>query len=257
MRAATLALALAAPASLLACATEPPPRVLIRTPPPAAPRAQPLGMKVFVHIGDDGTLLMVGGPGGRSHSMTSRELFSKVEGLASRGLVLLYSLDAPPQTASAAARSTVARLEAMELTIKRVDAPLGGASPYGEGATILMAKSQAGDLPWIEDLLDRGVLLDEADDAGKSALTYAAGVGRVAVVTRLLRAGARVDHGDRDGSTALMYAAQGGHTQVVQALLDGGARPGRRGAHGLTALDFAQRFGHTATVAALRAAATR
>lgn len=257
MRAATLPIALALSASLGACATEPPPRVIIHTPPPTAPRTQPLGMKVFVHIGDDGTLLMVGGPGGRSHSMTSRQLFAEIDRLAGRGLVLLYSLDSPPEAASAAARSTLTRLETMKLTSKRVDTPVCGASPYGEGATILMAKSQAGDLPWIEDLLERGVSLDDSDDAGKNALTYAAGVGRAAVVARLLRAGARVDQGDQDGSTALMYAAQGGHTEVVQALLAGGARPGHRGAHGLTALDFAQRSGHTATAAALRAAAMR
>ena len=102
-----LLLTLALSAGLGACATEPPPRVVVRSPPEAAPRAQPVSMKMFLHIGDDGTLLMIGGPGGRSTSMTSRELFQELDHLGRRGLVLLYSLDSPLETASPAARATL------------------------------------------------------------------------------------------------------------------------------------------------------
>lgn len=236
------------------CAGPPPKKVTVRTVDTGRDEPQPLAMKQFLHIADDGDLLVVGGPLGQSRSLTSKALFAELERLAPRGLALLYSLESSPDRASAAARHTLARLEQLEFPKRRVDPPPGASSPYGGGATILMAKSQAGDREWVEDLLVRGVAVDSLDDDGKSALIYAAGAGRTAVIERLIRAGAVVDRADADGSTALMFAAQAGHTDAARALIAAGAWVALRGAHGLTALDFATRGGHAAAAAALRSA---
>ena len=236
------------------CATEAPQKVQVREEDPGRGKPQPLAMKQFVHIANDGNLLVVGGPLGKSRSLTGKALFAELERLGPRGLVLLYSLESAPEAASAAARHTLARLEELEFPKKLVAPPPGASSPYGGGATILMAKSQAGDREWVEDLLSRRVDVDAIDHDGKTALIYAAGAGQAEIVGRLIKAGAAVDRADGDGSTALMFAAQAGHTEVARALIAGGARASVRGAHGLTALDFATRAGHGAVAATLRTA---
>ncbi len=248
-----------APALLLVvtaagCASSTPDKVTVRELDPGRGKPQPLAMKQFVHIANDGNLLVVGGPLGKSRSLTARALFAELERLAPRGLALLYSLESPAAQASAAAKHTLARLEALDVPRREVTPPPGASSPYGGGATILMAKSQSGDLQWVEDLLSRSVEVDATDDAGQTALIYAAGAGRDKVAARLIKGGAKVDLADKDGSTALMFAAQAGHVQVAKTLLTAGARASVRGAHGLTALDFATRAGHSSIVATLRGA---
>lgn len=235
------------------CATDGPRQVAVREVDPGRNGPQPLAMKQFVHIANDGNLLVVGGPLGKSRSLTAKALFAEVERLGPKGLVLLYSLEADARP-SVAARMTVKRIDALDFPKKQVDPPPGTSSPYGGGATILMAKAQAGDLEWVEDLLVRRVDVQAVDDDGKTALIYAAGAGRTLVVDRLIAQGARVDNADRDGSTALMFAAQSGHGQVTKSLIKAGARASVRGAHGMTALDFAARAGHRSVVATLRSA---
>ena len=241
-------------ALLVACTSTTPQRVTVTEHDPGRGGPQPLSMRQFVHIADDGDLLVVGGPLGASRSLTSRALFAELERLGPRGLTLLYSVDTNPSSPSAAARHTLKRIEGLNLPKKQVEPPPGASSPYGGGATLLMAKAQSGDVEWIDDLLSRGVGADAVDNDGKTALVYAAGAGRLQAVARLLRARASVDRPDNDGSTALMFAAQAGHLQIANALIAAGAHASYRGSHGLTALDLAQRGGHSAVVAMLRAA---
>ena len=98
----------------------------------------------------------------------------------------------------------------------------------------------------------------EADDAGATALHFAARWGNVALVNALLAAGANPAACDARGWTPLHAAASRGRTDVCRALLDEGgpspAVPVGDGGGGPSALDLAAEGGHDATAAALREA---
>jgi ankyrin repeat protein len=69
-----------------------------------------------------------------------------------------------------------------------------------------------------------GILVNQADNFGLTALMYAARHGHTATVTALLAApGILVNQANNNDWTALMYAAMHGHTATVTALL---AAPG-------------------------------
>lgn len=106
----------------------------------------------------------------------------------------------------------------------------------GDGTTVLMMASLAGNPPLVAELLKRGAKVDAKNDSGANALTYAARAGNTPVVDILLGAGAPVDAADGDGLTPLMFAAMNGHTDVVKMLLGHGAKVDARSAKGQTAL---------------------
>lgn len=84
----------------------------------------------------------------------------------------------------------------------------------------------------VREALRNGVSVDEADDAGRTALTHAAIDGLADVVRVLLAATANPRVKDRLGMTPLHYAVQGSHADVVQALLASGADPNAKDSHG-------------------------
>ncbi|PKS11382.1 hypothetical protein jhhlp_003145 [Lomentospora prolificans] len=84
---------------------------------------------------------------------------------------------------------------------------------------------------------------------GRSAISWAAGGGHVAVLQRLLEAGAQVDAKDNDGSTPLHLASRNGYDTIVQQLLKAGAQvDAKRKFGGSTPLHLASRHGHDTIV---------
>jgi hypothetical protein len=88
-----------------------------------------------------------------------------------------------------------------------------------------MTAAQDGDLKTLTHLLEQGWAADSRDKYGGTALHWAAGKGRVAVVEALLRANAdpqaRLSKGGGRGRTPLHYAARNGHLQVLRCLASG------------------------------------
>ena len=79
----------------------------------------------------------------------------------------------------------------------------------------------------LNDMLAVGgpVLARTVDESRRSALHFAAALGRAQLVTNLLAAGAEVDLADKEGYTPLHMAAGYLHTSTISALLEGGADP--------------------------------
>lgn len=90
-------------------------------------------------------------------------------------------------------------------------------------------------------LLLRGIIVDERDAQGKTALHLAAEAGFVEVVDLLLRAGAKPDAVDGEGAVAVHLACRGGAVrrwEVVAVLQKYGADLGVRDAQGVVARDL-------------------
>ena len=101
-------------------------------------------------------------------------------------------------------------------------APIGARDDIGRGV-VLLAVLDAGDLDLARWLHGRGAAVDEPDNGGRAALSYAAAAGRVDIVTWLLEEGAAVDRRDGQQRTALFHAALGNHPEVIAVLLPRGA----------------------------------
>lgn len=73
-------------------------------------------------------------------------------------------------------------------------------------------------------LVKMGVPVDEPDKSGRTPLSYAAELDRVAIVKLLLQnTSVDINHADETGRTPLSYAADGGSDQTIELLLE---RPG-------------------------------
>jgi ankyrin repeat protein len=95
--------------------------------------------------------------------------------------------------------------------------------------------------------------LDDEDDEGQTALSYAAQNGHKEVVDYLLSNEARADCRDESGMTPLLMAASAGHTGVVQTIVlhTGTQLLEDRNEDGLTALYYAATNGHDEMVGLL------
>jgi ankyrin repeat protein len=102
-------------------------------------------------------------------------------------------------------------------------------------------------------LLDAGGKVDEADNDGITALSWAAIAGRANMARLLIERGADVNHADKNGMTPLLYAASidFGDSAVVDLLLKSGAQASARTKEGLTALDLARKYQHAHLIASL------
>jgi Ankyrin repeats (many copies) len=207
---------------------------------------------LYIHLADDGGILVIESETGRSMWIGLAELERRLNALrASSGSVLL-------------SRETGSRLADPALAIVRRAGVPAVHSPEihpdaarSGGATTLMSMAYMGAAELVQDLVQRGVELEAADEDGFTALMYAANAGQDQVVELLIRAGADVSHRDREGSTALMLAAQHGFLGIVKKLLVARAATGSRRADGLTAHDFAVGNGHQRVASVITSASSQ
>lgn len=194
---------------------------------------------LYVHVADDGGILAVDSPAGRSRWVRLLDLEQMLAQLRdAEGSVLVSSERGSPVAAPALGVIANAGMQVVRSPEVHPDARRDG------GATSLMALSYAGADQLVADLVQRGADLGACDDDGFTALMYAAKAGHGHVAGLLVQAGADVNQRDREGSTPLMFAAQHGHLDVVKKLLAAGADVAARRRDGLTAYDFATRNGH-------------
>ena len=207
---------------------------------------------LYLHVADDGGLLLVEGASGRSAWVTAAEVARQVEGLAAAGGSVLLTRE----RGSVVATPVLVGIEHAGVRIVEGGEVHPDAHRVG-GTTALMAAAYVGALELVDDLVDRGVDLDVRDESGYTALMFAANGEQAEVVRALLDAGADPDAADRFGNTVLMFAAQHGDTSAIKRLLASGADATRRRVNdGLQAHDIAEANGHARAAAILRAAAT-
>ena len=189
---------------------------------------------LYVHLADDGGILVIDSASGRSMWVALAELERQMDVLRASGGSVLLSGETGSRLADAAL-SLVRRagLPAVHSPEIHPDAVRSG------GATTLMSMAYMGATELAQDLVQRGTELEAEDEDGFTALMYAANAGQEQVVELLIRTGADVNHRDREGSTALMFAAQHGFLGIVKKLLAAKAEIGSRRADGLMAYDFA------------------
>lgn len=111
----------------------------------------------------------------------------------------------------------------------------------GNGDTALMLAAYKGNLPAVEALLARDVVVNRP---GWTALHYAAATGNNAIAQLLLDRSAYIDAESPNGTTPIMMAAKNGHIYTVKLLLDSGADATLKNQSGMTAIDFAAKFEH-------------
>lgn len=111
----------------------------------------------------------------------------------------------------------------------------------GSGLTALMSAVDSGQLENANLLLEKGARVNVRDDAGRSALSYAATALDTGFITLLVRQKANVDGTDNQGRTALIQAAEYCYTWDIEALLRAGADTAIRDQQGKTARDATAR----------------
>lgn len=82
-------------------------------------------------------------------------------------------------------------------------------------------------------------LVEQRDQAGRTALMFASSEGHTNLIELLLDKGSIVETRDKDGLTALCWACVRGRVAVVQILLDRGANVSTNDNTGRTPLDLA------------------
>ncbi|XP_026362357.3 ankyrin repeat and SAM domain-containing protein 6 isoform X2 [Ursus arctos] len=117
--------------------------------------------------------------------------------------------------------------------------PEAGAEPAGAEAAGPGAAAAAAGAP---------VAVDCSDEAGNTALQFAAAGGHEPLVRFLLRRGASVNSRNHYGWSALMQAARFGHVSVAHLLLDHGADVNAQNRLGASVLTVASRGGHLGVV---------
>jgi hypothetical protein len=98
-------------------------------------------------------------------------------------------------------------------------APLTTKDDIGR-SVVLLAVLDARDLDLVKWLHAKGAALDEPDNGGRTALSFAAEKGLLDIARYLLDHGAAVDRADVQRKTPLLHAALGDHREVATLLLD-------------------------------------
>jgi ankyrin repeat protein len=194
---------------------------------------------LYLHVADDGGILAIASETGRSMWINLADLRLRLESLRkARGSILLSQ-----ETGSTIADPVTDLVHRAWIPVTRSPA-IHPDAKRSDGSTTLMSFAYMGAVDLIQDLLSRGVELDQEDDDGFTAVMYAANAGHELAVAVLLKGGADGNHRANDGSTALMCAAQHGYLSVVKRLLTAGADTRARRIDGLTAYEVAVRNGH-------------
>ncbi|XP_013374216.1 PREDICTED: protein TANC1 isoform X4 [Chinchilla lanigera] len=116
------------------------------------------------------------------------------------------------------------------------------------GETALTAAAGRGKLEVCELLLERGAAVSRTNKRGVPPLFCAARQGHWQIVRLLLERGCDVNLSDKQGRTPLMVAACEGHLSTVEFLLSKGATLSSLDKEGLSALSWACLKGHRAVV---------
>ena len=94
------------------------------------------------------------------------------------------------------------------------------------GETVLMTAARSGSVEGVTLLIDRGAVVNAAEEwRGQTALMWAAAEGHVQVVRTLVARGADIHARSKVGFTALLFAARQGQIDTARVLLDAGANP--------------------------------
>ena len=120
--------------------------------------------------------------------------------------------------------------------------------PNAHDETPLMYTALLGDLPRSQKLLSKGAKVNQA---GWSALHYAAIKGHSKIVALLIAKGASVNEHSPDGDTPLILAVRSGDVDTVQALIRAGADPLLSNFKAQNAIETAQSMGQRSLAAAL------
>lgn len=107
------------------------------------------------------------------------------------------------------------------------------------GAGLVVAVRGTGTLDFVRWLVERGAPINQADAAGRTPLSWAAGKGRRDVVSYLLGRGAAIGQRDQLERTPLHYAVFGGDETVVALLLEADAEVDAQDRLGSTPLMYA------------------
>jgi ankyrin repeat protein len=204
------------------------------------------GAALYIHVADDGGVLVIEGWSGRSAWVTVDDLSRRLDVLRDAGgSVLLSKERGSPVAVPLLDLITRSGIPVVEARAIHPDAVRRG------GLTATMSAAYLGSSELLLDLVSRGVDLAVGDDDGFTALMYAANAGEGDAVALLVSHGVNVNQVDVGGSTALMLAAQHGHAGVVKKLVAAGAFVTGRNAAGLSARDFALANGHERVAAML------
>lgn len=111
-----------------------------------------------------------------------------------------------------------------------------------DGISALMEAVLAKRLDLVDLLIQRGADVSAQDNAGYTALHFAARDNEVAIAERLLAAGAPVDAADEHGISPLGRATydRRGFREMIELLIRHGAEPGRPNKHGISPRDLAK-----------------
>lgn len=152
-------------------------------------------------------------------------------------------------------RTWVEDLENVILAYHRDDMsnPSKGSSPIGWYHSLLIgspyAAAYTGDVASLRRqlrIMDRqGIHIDTPDNAGMSALHWAALRGHGVCVRLLLERGADVDLRQTGLNTPLLLASAGAHDGVVRLLLEHGADPAARNSRELDCISMTILYGHS------------
>ncbi len=113
-----------------------------------------------------------------------------------------------------------------------------------DGATPLLIAAYKGHLDIVERLLERGADIHQANNDGATPLIIAAQQDYIDIVERLLASGANIHQANNDGATPLFIAAQQNHIDIVERLLTRGANIHQAKNNGATPLFMAAQKGH-------------
>jgi ankyrin repeat protein len=119
----------------------------------------------------------------------------------------------------------------------------GGKLPSGTddaGETALHYAAQFGDLRMMQALLYYKAPIDARDQFGNTPLHWAAQRGDTASMQMLLDAKATIDAPNKEGITPLMMAVKAGQVAAVRLLMKSGADPHRGDFTGRDAIGWAQ-----------------
>ncbi|KAK0089572.1 hypothetical protein PV325_006701 [Microctonus aethiopoides] len=134
------------------------------------------------------------------------------------------------QSSSTLSSSTDVILDQMQILLEQRDLM---------GRTPLMMAACEGHTNLIDMFLEKGAIIEAADNEGLTALCWACVRGRLTAVQRLLDHGADMDANDKTGRTPLDMAAFQGNPKLVQLLLERGAAVEHVDLHGMRPLDRA------------------